>query len=649
MTDNEETAAPGDERPTVFLSYSRGDRKRALAVIGALEKAGIAVWWDGLLEGGDTFLPTTEAALESSDAVVVLWSKTSVDSNWVRDEATRGRDRGCLVPLTIDGTSAPLGFRQIQMIDVSKWRGRADAPEIQAAIRAITVHAHKPRQVIAPSPTASASRRGLLIGGGAAIAAAATYGGWKWLAPVSAATADNTIAVIPFANLGAPEDAYFSAGLSEDLRAALSRNRLLQIAAPTSSAEFSGAQSDVQAIASKLNVAHILRGSVRHGVDRVRIAVELVNGSTANLDWTQTLDRKLSDVLAMQAEIAAVVSEALAAALNAKAIAEGRSGDLAQVGGTASPEAFDAYLRGRALAQASQDEASDRAALARFDEAVKFDPKYASALAERSKMLAAIANETGQARDVRKYYDAAVVAGRAAVASAPKLAQAHAALGYALNNGMLDPRAAQRPYERARELGSGDADILRNYALFSSYNARAAEASQAIATSLTLDPLNAKAFRAAATIAYSARDYDTAIARAGDALVLTPKLSVANWALGSAYYLKGDNTAAAKAFAAEPIPMFRLQGEAIVKHRAGDRAGAQADFDALARDYGSNASYQLTQVLTQWGNRDAALIMLERAVSQRDAGLLLARTDPMLDPLREAPRFRDLLSRMGLS
>ena len=81
-----------------------------------------------MLRGGENFLPTTEAALEQARAVVVLWSKTSVDSHWVRDEAQRGRERGCLVPLAIDGSQAPLGFRQFQLIDVSRWRGRADAP-----------------------------------------------------------------------------------------------------------------------------------------------------------------------------------------------------------------------------------------------------------------------------------------------------------------------------------------------------------------------------------------------------------------------------------------------------------------------------------------------------------------------------------------
>ena len=115
----EQAPQPALPQASVFVSYSRGDQKRAMPVIAGLEKAGFRVWWDGLLEGGDTFLPTTEAALEGADAVVVIWSKTSVASHWVRDEATVGRDRRRLVPLSLDGSEAPLGFRQFQLIDIA--------------------------------------------------------------------------------------------------------------------------------------------------------------------------------------------------------------------------------------------------------------------------------------------------------------------------------------------------------------------------------------------------------------------------------------------------------------------------------------------------------------------------------------------------
>ena len=642
---------PSGSRPSVFLSYARGDQKRALTVIAALERAGVQVWWDGLLEGGETFLPTTEAALESADAVVVLWSRTSVDSHWVRDEATRGRERGCLVPLSLDGSHAPLGFRQFQLINVSKWRGRSDGPEIVAAVRAITALAGREAQAPAATlPAPRPTRRAVLIGGGSAVLAAA--GGilvWKALLPGAAKASENTIAVIPFSSLGDQTQAYFSAGLSEELRAALSRNRMLRIAAPTSSAEFRDNNQDVLTIAKRLGVAHVLRGSVRAGTDMIRVSVELVNGRDAGVDWSEVIDRKPSDVLAMQSEIAAIVSRALANEISAKAIAEGRSGDLAQLGGTKSAPAFDAYLRGKALVETSANEASDRAALVQFDTAVRLDPGYASALAARSKVQAVIANQTSRIEEARQYYDRAVASAEAAVKAAPKLAEAHSALGYAIYNGRLNPKDARQSYERSRELGEGDADVLRAYALYCAFTGRASDADAAIASSLALDPLNPGAFRAAGYIALARRDYAQTEAKMGQALALNPKLSAANAAIGSALYLTGRYQDALAAFASEPIAFIRLPGEAMAQARLGNKPSAEAAFARLLAEFGATSKYQQAQVLAQWGQLANAIERLEQAAAARDSGLLLAQTDPLLDPIRTMPEFSQLLSKMGLA
>ncbi len=648
MNPAESAPDPTTPQPTVFLSYARADQKRARAVIAALEAAGIKVWWDGLLEGGDTFLPTTEAALENADAVVVLWSATSVESHWVRDEATRGRERGCLVPLRLDKSRPPLGFRQFQTIDIAHWRGKTDAPAIDAAVRAIRTLAGQHHAPLVHPQGALTSRRGLLIGGGtAAIAAAGGLAAWRWLG--SGGGEGNAIAVIPFANLGKPDEAYFSAGLSEELRATLARDRLLRIAAPTSSAEFRDASTDVLAIAKKLGVSYILRGSVRHGADMLRVTVELLSGKDARLVWTQSLDRALSDVLALQTEIAAKVSEALSAEISARAVAAGRSGDIEQVGGTSSAKAFDAYLRGKALADASNSEESDRAALGRFDAAIALDEDYAVALAARSKILAVIANETGRAAEIPALYDRAIASAQAAIKAAPKLADAHLALGYATFYGRLDPKAARAPYDRAHELGIGDADVLRTYALFCAYTGRQADAKQAIEQSLTLDPLNPGAFRAAGFVALTQRDYAGCEAKMRKALELNPQISSANMAIGTALYLRGEIDDAAKAFAAEPLSLFKQQGQAMVGFKQGQQADAKAAFAAMIKEFGSNSSYQQAQVLAQWGDREGAIAALARAKAAGDSGLLLAATDALLDPIRSDARFAQLLSEMGLS
>jgi tetratricopeptide (TPR) repeat protein len=125
----------------VFLSYDRDDAVRARHFAQALERTGHKVWWDPHVRGGSEFSKVIEGALEAADAVVVLWSKESVESSWVRDEASAGRDRGRLVPVTIDGTKAPLGFRQFQTIDFSGWTGRGRSPrlnELMDAVNALT-------------------------------------------------------------------------------------------------------------------------------------------------------------------------------------------------------------------------------------------------------------------------------------------------------------------------------------------------------------------------------------------------------------------------------------------------------------------------------------------------------------------------------
>ena len=178
--------------PSVFVSYSRGDLDRARPVIALLEGAGFDVWWDGRLEGGENYLATTETALETAGCVVVLWSQTSVASHWVRDEAQRGRERGCLVPLSLDGTMAPLGFRQFQLLDIAGWSGDPAADEaarILVAVRNMSGEAGA-SAAASPMPVAAAmrastpaggrpalSRRALMIGGAGMAGAAALAAG----------------------------------------------------------------------------------------------------------------------------------------------------------------------------------------------------------------------------------------------------------------------------------------------------------------------------------------------------------------------------------------------------------------------------------------------------------------------------------------
>lgn len=180
--------APAGTDPYVFVSYARADEKQAKAVIRCIDKAGFLVWWDALIPSGERFGAKIAEALEGAGAIVVLWSSHSIDSNWVQDEAGWGRDHHRLVPISIDGSDPPLGFRQLQCVDLSKGGARANNPEMQRALRAIADMLNQPAPVL-PAPIereARIDRRTALVAGGAAAIAAVVVGTWRYSRPASA-------------------------------------------------------------------------------------------------------------------------------------------------------------------------------------------------------------------------------------------------------------------------------------------------------------------------------------------------------------------------------------------------------------------------------------------------------------------------------
>lgn len=170
----------------IFLSYSRSDLKRITPLAKALEDEGHSVWWDRRIKGGSEFDAVIEKALADAERVVVAWSETASRSAWVRDEAAVGRDRHCLVPLTLDGSLPPLGFRQFQTIDLSRWRGRGHPPQLDELIEALAAPTPDARPQ-RPSVEPGRRRQWLtfprlpVIAAAAAILAAVIGGGWWWV------------------------------------------------------------------------------------------------------------------------------------------------------------------------------------------------------------------------------------------------------------------------------------------------------------------------------------------------------------------------------------------------------------------------------------------------------------------------------------
>jgi len=638
----------------VFLSYSRADKAQAVRLAGALQGAGLDVWWDTLIEGGAEFAKTIEATVNTCDAVVVAWSQASVASDWVLDEAARGRELHKLVPVSLDGTEPPMGFRRYHSIDLTGWQGDAGAAEIDAIVRGVNAlggPGSPSPAITSGAPVArTVSRRRLLVGA-AATAAAGVAGLVAWRKGLHLrflSASGNSVAVLPFENVGGdPEQDYFAEGLAEEVRATLARNVGLLVMAQASSASFRDSQDDATTIAERLGVAYLLDGSVRRSGDVVRVTADLIDGDSGFSRWSQTFERRISDIFAVQSEIASTVASALASRVATGTGTSFRPTDVVAAGGTVNLTAFDAYLRGRALYDLAADEASETAALAQFDAAIAADLAYAAAHTARARSLTTIANQYGEVTRRAGLYDAAIASAQRAIAIAPDLADAHSTLGFTFFQGRLDARAAREPFERSVLSGSGEATVLARYAQYSARTGRDSEAVTAMTRALRLDPLNPLIYRAAGSVEYAARRYAESIPPLRKALDMNPKMGRAHASIGDALLMLGKAAEARAEYAAEPAMDFNLAGIAIAGHRLGDMAAAGAAFDRLRTELGDRALYQQAQVLAQMGDVESAITALEQARVVGDGGLIYARNDPLLDPLRSEPRFDRLLQGMG--
>lgn len=643
MSDVTSTALSGvADGSHVFLSYSREDQKTARSMIALLERLGYNVWWDGLIPGGERFDKVTGNALETARAVVVLWSRTSIDSHWVNDEAGRGRDKGLLVPISIDGTHPPLGFGQFQFVDVSKEGLREDGPQMQRVLTALAAlfEGEAPALPLVRKHAPFNRRTALAVGGAVAVSGAG-FAAWKWFA--GAAGPANSLAVLPFDNLSSdPAQQYLSDGMAAELRARFSRNPQLIVAGQISSSGFRGKDQNPEVIAEKLGVASLLSGNVRVAAGEVRVGVELVDAATGFSRWSQSYQRPLDNILKLQEEIAEAVNTALTPRLAAGAGKEPKK----RSGTTSNAAAYDAYLHGKELFESQIDEASDRAALARFDDAIRLDKNFAGARAARSRALAVIANQYVQAGERKRLFTESAAEARRAVDLASEFPEGHAALAYALLYGQLDFAAAEQPYARTLQYGSGNAGVLSRYALYHARRRQLSKAFPAIEKAITLDPLDPSVFKTKGQIYYAAGQWEEAVAASRKALEINPRRSTLHGNIGDCLLAQGKLDEAAAEYAAESFIPTSLPGKAVIAMKKGDKATAEKALADLIEQTGDNSFYQQAQVLSQWGRTDDALKTLEAAWEMQDPGLLLVYTDYYFKPLEQHPRFNSLLRRL---
>jgi len=460
-------------------------------------------------------------------------------------------------------------------------------------------------------------------------------------APSAASTvSEKSIAVLPFLNeSGDPGDEYFSDGLSEELIAALAQIDDLKVIGRSSSFRFKGKNEESRTIGEKLGVATLLEGTVRKQGERVRIVAELVNAANGIELWTRTFDRELKDIFAVQEEIATAVASSLKVTLLG---ADERSSTKQA---TKSTEAHNAYLQGHFYFVRRNLE-DYRKAVGFFDEAIRLDPDYALAYAERSEAWTWIGDLSNKKQ--KEAWATARSDAEKAVGIGPRLSEAHAALGWVrffvdwkFGEGLAELR-------RAKQLSPGNPTVNDLLARVLVYLGHFQEAEELARQAIELDPLNFLARNNLARILYVEGKLDEAQTSARKAADLQPAAASSHrWQVMIAI-LRGDGETALREAQMEPDSTYRRFVLALAHYARGDRAAADAALTELIAQDRNVAAYQIAQVYAWRGETEKAFEWLQIAFDNHDTGMLSLLIDPLFRGLHHDARFNSLLVKTGL-
>ena len=469
------------------------------------------------------------------------------------------------------------------------------------------------------------------------------------LAPIDASAP--SIAVLPFVNMsGDAANEYFADGVAEELLTVLSKIRGLRVASRTSAFSFKGSNVDIPAVAQRLGVATVLEGSVRKAGNRVRIAVQLIQVATDSHLWSETYDRELADIFAVQDDIAQSVVKELRSVLlwqqrdssaSASVRAEVRA---AAKGRGENPEAYRLYLQGRFLVarRTREDVAKGIEYLRR---AVALDPEHALAWAALAYSHTVEAF-TGWAESAEGHQRARVAAERALTLE-PDLAEGHMALAHVCLHHDWDWPGADTSSRRALELAPGNSGVVITAAWVAGSLGRLDESFMLCRRAIALDPLNVLGHRYLGYFSLFGGFLDQAEAAVTEAIELNPLGAFAHAHLGEIYLLRGRFPEALAAFEKEPHKGFRLLGLSVANFALERKAASVAALQEL--DELPLHAFLIAQGHAYCGNVDRAFEWLERAYSQRHARLCQVKLEPLFRNLYGDPRWRLFLKKMRLA
>jgi len=471
-------------------------------------------------------------------------------------------------------------------------------------------------------------------------------------APQRAAPAGRImVAVLPFENLtGDGTQDYFSDGLTEEMIAQLGRldPKEFGVIARTSVMHYQHTTEKVDEIGSELGAQYVLEGSVRRDSEKVRINAELIEVSGQRQLWAQQYDRELTNLLVVQAEIAREICDAIQLTLGSPQ----RTERVRQP--TLTPQAYQAYdlcLKGLYFWN-KRDVPGFRQAIEYFQQAIAKDPNYAPAYAGLANSYALLPGYT--LAPASKYMPKAREAALRALAIDDDLPEAHVALALILENYDWDWSTAEKEYRRAIELNPNYATAHHWYAEFLTWRGRFDEALRESEDARRLDPLSLIIATDRGAILYFSRQYDRAIEQFQGVREMDPSFGRTHLVVDA--YLQQGRFAEALANLED---WRRTSGDGIhissrlvyLYGRMGQTDKARAELRKLEAVNRTQSLDPVPMALAYVGigDKEAALRSLEKAYAERSNLLTALKVEPVYDPLRDDPRFQELLRRVGLA
>jgi TolB-like protein/Tfp pilus assembly protein PilF len=621
----------------VFLSYASQDAEAAQRICTALRSAGVEVWFDqSELRGGDAWDRQIRKQIHDCALFVPVISAHSdarhegyFRREWrlaVERSGDMAEDVAFVLPVVVDDTPdatarVPDRFREVQ------WSRLPGGQTSSAFVERV-------RRLLAPAPMRSSSSL-----------ASAAYAAPKRAAPdqPSGPAARKAIAVLPLANMSAdPENEYFSDGITEDIINALAKVPGIQVASRTSSFAFKGKEVDLRHIGDKLGVASVLSGSVRKIGNRIRIVAQFVSVESGYHIWSETYNRQLEDVFAIQDEISRAIVDALKLQL-----VDQRAEPVVP---TTNIEAYNLYLKGRFFFN-KYTESGLRRGLDFFQQALTRDPGFARAFAGIADCWADLGDDWVAPDDA---YPRAKAAATRALEYDSELADAMTSLGKVLCWYEWDFAAAARQLERAVRVNPSHAEA--HYVLGSTLPAigRLDAAIEEMRKAITLDPLSAMFSRWLGRFLLYSCDYAGAIAQNLKTLELDAGYFQAYLDIGAAHLALGDPEQAVTWWRKGQVLDSSVRSyDAFIVRALAPLGRHEEAAEILARlEEESRHQYVRAEAVAMGyaaiGDADRAFLSLERAFQARSAGLIYLQIEPGYMPLRSDPRFGELVHRIGL-